>query len=144
MLNGLLRTRDDDWAALPLRLAIGIVFIAHGGQKLFGWFGGYGLQATAAFFAERLGLSPGPLWATLAGMGEFLGGLLVLLGLLTRLGALSVAAVMVVAMVKVHWGAFFLPSGIEYVLVLLASALSLLIRGGGAVSVDGAMLRKAG
>lgn len=141
MIKRILSTSERNWVSIPLRLALGIIFIAHGGQKLFGWFGGYGLNATAGFFAEKLGMTPGILWASLAGFGEFLGGLLVLLGLLTRFGALNIAAVMLVAMFKVHWGAFFLPSGIEYTLALLSSAVVLLIAGGGRFSVDSQIQR---
>ena len=83
-----------------------------------------------------MGLTPGMLWATLAGIGEFGGGLLLLFGLFTRLGALSIAIVMLVAILKVHWGAFFLPAGAEYALSLFCSALALLITGGGKFSLD--------
>lgn len=126
---------------LPLRLSLGIVFMAHGGQKLFGWFGGYGLTATAGFFEQKMGMAPGILWAGLAGAGEFFGGLFVLLGLFTRFGALSIAIVMLAAMFKVHWGAFFLPVGVEYALILFCSAVTLLIEGGGAYSADAQMQR---
>jgi putative oxidoreductase len=124
------------WWTLPLRLSLGAIFIGHGAQKLFGWFGGRGLQATAELFATRLGLVPGMFWALLASAGEFFGGILILLGLATRFGALNIAAVMLVAMFRVHWGAFFLPSGIEFTLALLGSSLALLIGGGGRLSLD--------
>lgn len=140
MLKRLLCT-DEKWFTLPLRLALGVIFIAHGAQKLFGWFGGYGLSATANFFAEKLGMNPGMLWATLAALGEFGGGVLVLLGLFTRFGAFNIAVCMAVAMLHVHWGSFFLPSGIEYTLALFLAALSLIIAGGGKYSAD-AMLQK--
>jgi putative oxidoreductase len=119
-----------------LRIALGIIFMAHGSQKLFGWLGGKGLAATAAFFAAKLGLTPGILWAGLAGIGEFGGGLLLLLGLCTRLGALAIAVVMLVAIAAVHWGTFFMPAGIEYAFSLFASAAALLIAGGGKFSLD--------
>jgi len=76
------------------------------------------------------------LWALLAGMGEFGGGLLLLLGLFTRLGAFMIAAVMLVAILKVHWGAFFMPAGSEFAFSLLCSAVALLIAGGGKFSLD--------
>ena len=139
-LGCLLFTEERLWMTLPLRLSLGLVFMAHGGQKLFGWLGGKGLLGTAAYFA-KIGLSPGLLWAALAGGGEFFGGLLVLLGLFTRLGALLIMAVMLVAMAKVHWGAFFLPAGIEYTLTLLCSAVALLIAGGGKFSLDARLER---
>lgn len=77
----------------------------------------------------------------MAGAGEFFGGLLVLLGLATRFGALNIAGTMLVAMFKVHWGSFFLPAGIEYTLALFAAAVALVIAGGGAVSLDALVLK---
>ncbi len=124
------------WATLPLRIALGVIFLGHGGQKLFGWFGGKGLLATAGYFEGKLGLSPGLLWALLAGLAELGGAVLVLPGLFTRVGALSIAIVMSVAIVKVHWGAFFMPTGIEFAFSLLCSAVALLIAGGGKFSLD--------
>ncbi len=136
MWKKLLVTDEKLWAAIPLRIALGLIFLAHGGQKLFGWLGGKGLLGTADFFAVKMGLTPGMFWATLAGIGEFGGGLLLLFGLFTRLGALSVALVMLVAILKVHWGAFFLPTGAEFAFSLFCSALALLIIGGGKFSLD--------
>jgi putative oxidoreductase len=127
------------WAALPLRLSLGVIFMAHGSQKLFGFFGGPGLHAMGVMFETKMGLAPGLLWATLAGCGEFFGGLLVLIGLLTRFGALNICVVMLVAIFHVHWGKFFLPAGMEYPLGLLGSALALLIGGGGRLSLDHAI-----
>ena len=109
---------------------------AHGAQKLFGWFGGYGLQGTGQFFAETLGLKPGVLMAALAGGTEFLGGLLLIAGLLTRIAGLSLAGTMAVAILTAHSGAFFAPEGMEYPLTLLLASLTLAIGGGGALSVD--------
>jgi len=131
------RTDTKQWATLPLRIALGVIFLAHGGQKLFGWVGGKGLMATAAYFAGKLGLTPGLLWALLAGVGEFGGALLLLFGLFTRLGALSIALVMLVAISQVHWGTFFMPTGLEFAFSLLGSAVALLIAGGGKFSLDG-------
>jgi putative oxidoreductase len=136
MKNWLLITDEEQWAIIPLRMALGVIFMAHGGQKLFGWMGGKGLNASAVFFATKLGLAPGLLWATLAGIGEFGGGLLVFLGLFTRFGALMITIVMLVAICKVHWGSFFMPRGIEFTFALLASAVTLLIAGGGKFSLD--------
>lgn len=143
MYKTLVRTDARQWATLPLRIALGLIFLAHGGQKLFGWLGGKGLTATAAYFAQKLGMTPGLLWAGLAGVGEFGGAVLVLLGLFTRLGALSIAVVMLVAIFQVHWGAFFMPRGIEFAFSLLASALALTIAGGGKFSLD-AWLQETG
>lgn len=136
MLRSFVQTNPDLKATLPLRLTLGTVFIAHGAQKLFGWFGGYGLEGTGQFFAQQMHMSPGILFAAMAGSGEFFGGLLILLGLFTRLGALSVAIVMLVAITQVHWGHFFLPNGMEYPLSLLGAAIATLMTGGGAWSVD--------
>ena len=99
------------WHCSFLRLVLGGVFIAHGAQKLFGWFGGPGLQGTAGFF-DQAGLKPGSVMALLAGLAEFGGGLLVLLGLLTPVGALAVIVVMIVAILRVHLpNGFFNTSG---------------------------------
>lgn len=136
MWKKLLVTDEKLRAAIPLRIALGVIFLAHGSQKLFGWFGGHGLTGTAAFFAVKLGLTPGMPWALLAGIGEFGGGLLLLVGLFTRLGALAIAIVMLVAIFKVHWGTFFMPAGAEFAFSLLCSALALLIAGGGKFSLD--------
>lgn len=124
------------YAALPLRLALGLVFIAHGAQKLFGWWGGNGLEGTAGFFENSLGLAPGIFWAFLAGAGEFVGGIMILLGALTRIGATLTGVTMIVALFLVHRNAFFLPEGMEFVLTLLAASLALIVIGGGAFSVD--------
>jgi len=111
--------------------------IGHGAQKLFGWFGGHGLEATGNFFAENLGLQPGLLMAVLAGGTEFFGGILLVLGLLTRVSGLALVGTMAVAIVTVHPDAFFLSNnGMEYVLTLLLASLTLVIGGGGALSVD--------
>jgi putative oxidoreductase len=141
MWKMLLGTDEKLSATIPLRIALGLIFLAHGSQKLFGWLGGKGLIGTADFFAVKMGLTPGMFWATLAGIGEFGGGLLLLFGLFTRFGALSVSIVMLVAIFKVHWGAFFLPTGAEFALSLFCSALALLITGGGKFSID-ALLQK--
>lgn len=121
---------------IPLRLALGAVFLVHGGQKLFGWMGGGGIKGTGVFFSDK-GLDPGLLYAWLAGGGEFLGGLLILIGFLTRFGALLTGVCMVMAILLVHRDAFLLKeSGMEYVVTLLAGSLTLLIAGGGALSID--------
>jgi putative oxidoreductase len=123
------------WMTLPLRLALGAVFIAHGSQKVFGAFGGRGLSAWLAGSAP-MGLRPAWLWLSAAAFAELLGGIMVLLGLFTRVGAFLIVCVMVVAIKGVHWGSFFSPAGVEYPVSLLAIALALLISGGGAASVD--------
>jgi len=136
IISKLLSTRSRNRATLPIRLAAGLVFMGHGAQKLFGWFGGHGLRATAESFANNLHMKPGILWASLAGGGEFFGGLALFLGVATRFFGLVTATTMTVAILAVHSGAFFLPAGMEYALVLLLVSLSLIISGGGALSVD--------
>jgi len=131
------------YGTLPVRLAAGVIFTAHGAQKLFGWFGGYGLEGTAGWMAS-IGLEPGVLMAALAGSAEFFGGLALLLGLLVRPAAVVLALTMVVAIVTVHLsnGLFMANNGYEFALVLLAISVSLAIRGAGSVSVDQVLSRK--
>lgn len=125
------------FAPLALRLPISIIFMAHGSQKLFGWFGGYGLQGTGQWMAS-IGLEPGVLMAFLAGSGEFFGGLLILIGLLTRPAAAVLAFTMVVAILSTHIsnGLFLSNGGYEFGLALLAASVSLAISGAGKLSVD--------
>lgn len=122
---------------LPLRLGAGAIFAAHGAQKLFGWFGGYGLEGTAGWMAS-IGLEPGLLMATAAGSAEFFGGLLLIAGLLVRPAALILAITMVVAIVTVHLpnGLFMSNNGYEFGLALLAVSASLVARGAGSYSAD--------
>lgn len=122
---------------LPLRIGTGIIFAAHGSQKLFGWFGGYGLEGTAGWMAS-VGLEPGLLMAAMAGSAEFFGGLLLIGGLLVRPAAIVLAIMLVVAIVTVHLqnGLFMSNNGYEYALVLLAVSIGLLVRGGGSLSAD--------
>jgi putative oxidoreductase len=135
-LNALVSTNRASWAPLPLRLAVGLGLMAHGSQKLFGWFGGYGLHGVGQWM-DSIGLSPGVFWAAVSGGGEFLGGLLVFLGLFTRAGALLIAVPMAVATLKVHWGSYFAANnGVELTLTIFVAALSLLISGGGRASLD--------
>lgn len=125
------------WASLPLRIALGVIFIAHGGGKTFGWFGGKGLGAFVSNAPPFGFMRPGWLWMGAAAFAELVGGLLVLAGLLTRVGALLISIVMLTAMLGVHWkGGFFVPTGIEFPLALLGMALALIIAGGGQLSMD--------
>lgn len=128
------------WAPLALRLPVGAIFIAHGAQKLFGWFGGKGLDATAHFMAS-LGLTPSFQMAVLAGGAEFFGGLALLIGLLVRPAAAALVATMVVAVATVHLdkGLFLANGGYEFALALGGAALSLLISGAGRGSFDAAL-----
>ena len=131
------------WATLPLRVALGLIFIAHGAQKVFGVWGGAGLSKWMAGSTPYAFMRPSWMWLAAAAFAELVGGLLVLCGLLTRLGALLIIPVMLVAMVGVHWGAFFMSNrGIEFTLALMGMALALLIYGGGQASFDQALSRR--
>ena len=117
-------------------MAAGLLLVPHGAQKLFGWFGGYGIDATGQFFAAKLGL-PASL-AVVAGAIEFFGGFLLAAGIATRAVAGLVAGLMAVAVVQVHLpaGFFWTSGGYEYPLLWGIVALSFAIRGGGRYSVD--------
>ena len=130
--------------ALALRVPVGIIFAAHGAQKLFGWFGGYGLEGTGQFFGS-IGLNPGYLMALLAGAAEFFGGLALIVGVLVRPAAAALAFVMLVAIFAVHAsrGFFLDKGGYEYALALLAASVSLLFAGGGRFSADAALVTRA-
>jgi putative oxidoreductase len=129
------------WTPVPLRLILAAVFIAHGAQKVLGSFGGPGLSA---FTTGPTAQTPFPfmrpawLWLGAAALSELLGGILILVGLLTRVGAFLIACTMLTAVVGVHWsGGFFASNkGYEYPLVLFAVSLALLISGGGMASID--------
>ena len=135
----LLKT-DAGLAALFLRLPVGIILAAHGAQKLFGWFGGYGLEGTGQWMAS-IGLAPGFLMALLAGSAEFFGGLALVLGFLTRPAAAVSAFTMVVAIFSVHFehGLFMSNNGYEFALALLAATAALTLQGAGEYSIDNAI-----
>jgi putative oxidoreductase len=126
---------------LIIRLAAGLILMPHGAQKLFGLFGGGGLDGTAQFFEANLGLAPGLLFAALAGATEFFGGLFLALGFLTRLSALAVAVLLGYAAVAVHLGNgfFWTAGGFEYPLLWALVALGFVVGGGGTYSVDRAI-----
>src|SRR5690606_22943027 len=122
LISKLLHTHGSV-ALLPLRFGTGIILAAHGAQKLFGWFGGYGLAGTGGFFESQLGMAPGVFWAFLAGGAEFFGGLMLLAGALTRVGAALNVGTMGVAVLMVHRNAFFSDQGgMEFPLILLAAS----------------------
>lgn len=135
-LNKLLDT-NAGWGALALRIPVGIIFVAHGAQKLFSWFGGYGLEGTGQWM-DSIGLSPGYLMALLAGGTEFLGGLALIIGLLVRPASAALAFAMLIAIFSVHFqnGLFMSNNGYEFALALLAASASLLFSGAGHASVD--------
>ncbi|MCL2916716.1 DoxX family protein [Shewanella litorisediminis] len=134
---------QDSIAPLALRVPAGIIFMAHGAQKLFGWFGGYGIEGTGQWMAS-IGLEPGWLMAAMAGGAEFFGGLAILLGLLTRPAALVLAVTMVVAIVTVHLGngLFMANNGYEFGLALLAMSVSLVLSGSGRFGIDRLLQQK--
>lgn len=136
---GALTTALSPLAEPMVRIATGLILVPHGAQKLFGWFGGYGIEATGQFFATKLGLPAGI--AVLAGLIEFFGGLALAAGLFTRPVAALVAGLMAVAVVQVHLGAgfFWTSGGFEYPLLWGIVALGFAIRGGGRFSLDAAI-----
>ncbi len=119
------------------RLAIGILMAAHGSQKLFGWFGGYGLDGTAGFM-ETLGFRPGRFFAATAAITEIGSGVLLALGLFSPFAAAAMVSVMIVAAVSVHWphGLFAAKNGIELPLLYGTGAAVLAMTGPGAYSAD--------
>lgn len=133
---------DDNTATVILRVVLGLVFFAHGAQKMLGWYGGWGFSATMGFFTGRMHI-PASL-AFLAIAAEFFGGLGLIFGFLTRVAAFGIGINMIVAIVTVHSGfGFFMNwtgaqkgEGFEYHLLVLAMSVFLMIRGAGALSVD--------
>lgn len=134
---------NESLSQLALRLPLGIIFIAHGAQKLFGWFGGYGLEGTGQYMAS-LGLNPGYLMALLAGSAEFFGGLALIAGLLVRPAAGVLAFTMLVGILAAHIGngLFMANDGYEFALALLAGSVALVVSGGGRYSVDQSLASK--
>jgi putative oxidoreductase len=131
------------WAPIFARITLGIVFFAHGSQKLLGWFGGPGWSGTIQLFEQNMGVPP--FLTGLLIITEFFGGIAIILGFFTRLAALGLTVAMAVAIYKVHiqWGFFLnwfntpnVGHGIEFSLALIGLSLSLLVWGGGNLSVD--------
>jgi putative oxidoreductase len=131
------------WSLFFVRLTLGVIFFAHGAQKTFGWFGGYGLKGTIGYFQEALQIPPA--LTVLAALTECFGGLAVMVGFLSRPAALGLLAVMFVAMSKVHWpNGFFINwaqepgkgHGIEMNLAMTGMALAVLAGGAGVLSID--------
>jgi putative oxidoreductase len=142
MIRKLIAT-DNDRATAILRLVLGVIFFAHGAQKMLGWFGGYGFTGTMGFFTSVMHIPA--LFAFLAICAEFFGGLGLILGFLTRIAALGVFSNMIVAIAMVHgqfgffmnWTGAQKGEGFEYHLLVLAVTTFLMIRGAGAVAIDG-------
>lgn len=139
LINKVLSTRAG-YGLTVLRIFVGIIFAAHGSQKLFGMFGGYGIAGTGQYM-ESLGLAPGPLMAMLAGGTEFFGGLALIVGLLVRPAALGLAFLSLVAIFSVHIGngLFMANNGYEFALALLGGSFAVLIEGAGKLSLDRAI-----
>ena len=139
LINKVLSSRAG-YGLTVLRVVVGIIFAAHGSQKLFGLFGGYGLAGTAQWM-ESIGLAPGYLMATLAGGTEFFAGLALIIGLLVRPAALGLAILSLVAIFSVHIGngLFMANNGYEFALALLAGSIAVLIEGAGKLSADRAI-----
>lgn len=139
LINKVLFTRAG-YGLTVLRIVVGIIFAAHGSQKLFGLFGGYGLAGTAQWM-ESIGLTPGYVMATLAGGTEFFAGLALIIGLFARPAALGLAVLSLVAIFSVHIGngLFMANNGYEFALALLAGSIAVFIEGAGKLSVDRAV-----
>ncbi|WP_028608484.1 DoxX family protein [Paenibacillus harenae] len=122
---------------LIVRVVVGLLFVGHGAQKLFGWFGGYGPKGTGGWL-ESIGVKPGVAMAVLAGLMELAGGILFAAGLFTPLAAALIVLTMLVAIVKVHGqnGLWVTANGYEYNLVLIAIAIGVALTGAGAYSLD--------
>ena len=142
MLNRIIAT-SPTWFTVPIRLALAAVMIAHGAQKVLGSFNGSGFKTFIAGNTPFGFMRPAWLWLAAAALSELVGGLLIGLGFLTRVGAFLVACTMLTAVAGVHWsGGFFASNrGYEYPLSLLAMAIALLIAGGGQASIDRALSR---
>jgi putative oxidoreductase len=132
---------SSTWFTLPIRLGLGAVMIAHGAQKVLGSFGGPGFNTFISAHTPFSFMRPTWVWLGAAALSEMVGGILVALGFLTRVGAFFIGCTMLTAIVGVHWTSGFFASnrGYEYPFSLLAMAIALLIAGGGQASVDRAL-----
>jgi len=145
-MKKLLSTNSNNWSALIARLALGITVFVHGAQKLFGWFGGYGFDGTMGFLTGQAGL---PYFiALLVILIESVAAVMVIAGVLTRVAAFGIFGLFTIIMIKFHSAnGFFMNcagtqkgEGIEYFIILLGVALTLIIAGGGKASVDAALV----
>ena len=144
MFRKLIQTSDDPMLAV-LQLALGVVFFAHGAQKVLGWFGGVGYPKTMGFFEHTLGVPA--VFAVLAILAEFLGGIGLILGFLTRIAAFGIAINMIVAVALVHaangffmnWFGTKRGEGFEFHMLAIAMAFFMMVHGAGAFSIDRAL-----
>jgi len=135
-----LLTTSSSFAPVVLRLALAVIFIGHGSQKVLGAYGGPGFKAFTSGTTPFSFMRPAWLWLSAAALSELLGGVLIGLGFLTRVGSFLIFCTMLTAIAGVHWPNFFMNNrGLEFPLALLAMSLSLLISGGGIASVDRAL-----
>ena len=147
-VKSIVSTRND-LAMTVAWVVLGVVFFAHGAQKMLGWFGGYGFNGTMGFFTQQMGIPT--VFAFLAIAAEFFGGLGLIVGFLGRIAAFGILSTMVVAIVMVHaQNGFFMNwtgnqkgEGFEYHLLVIALATAIIIKGSGALSLDGWLSRKA-
>jgi len=142
-ITNIITKTEQSLTTLPLRLIAGVIFSAHGGQKLFAWFGGYGLEGTGQWM-ESIGLAPGYFMALIAGSAEFFGGLLLIVGFLTRPTGFVLAITMVIAIFSFHIdnGMFMATDGYEFALALFAISVSLMFSGAGKLSIDSAVAQR--
>ena len=144
-----LTATGNDFTLTILRLAMGVVFFAHGAQKMLGWFGGFGFKGTMGFFTQQMHI-PAPL-ALLAIFAEFFGGIGLIVGFLGRIAAFGISVNMCVAILMVHApNGFFMNwygnqkgEGFEYHLLAIAIGLAIMAKGSGALSVDRALAGSA-
>jgi len=131
------------WGLLLVRLVIGLLFVGHGAQKLFGWFGGYGPKGTGGWM-DSIGIKPGVFMAVLVGAAELVGGALFALGLFTPFAAALIAVTMIGAIATVHGknGLWVTSNGYEYNAVLIAAVVAVALTGAGAYSLDAAWVRE--
>ena len=145
-MKNLFKTNNNNWSALIARLALALVVFPHGAQKLFGWFGGYGFQGTMGYLTTQVGLPS--FVALLVILIESVAALMVLLGLGTRIAALGIFGLFAIIAVQYHSSnGFFMNwlgnqkgEGLEYFIILLGLALTLIITGGGKASADAALI----
>lgn len=128
--------RIFDVAVLVLRVVLGVIFLAHGMQKVFGAFGGGGIEAVAAMTGQ-LNFMPALFWAWVLSISEAVGGAFLILGILPRISAAAIAVIMLVAILKVHAskGFFMMQGGFEYQMLILAVSIFLMMAGAGRFSI---------